>query len=212
MSARTRQDSVCNRGTPAVGLGTYGILGQRRPKARYAADFVGTVKFALLNFSKLNSIGLQSGAQMTIIQKLSLAVSITLLATNACAATPIDDLTRCFSENTNGKDRKALAKWIFVSLAAHTEMGSLTQIPRQTTDDATKVAGLMLTRLIADSCPREMQAAIKADGPVAAQPAFNAIGQLAMQELMLDKNVTVSLNEIQRHMDMERIQPIMNPK
>lgn len=162
--------------------------------------------------SKSTTLLLLRDLHMTSIRTFCSAVMVTLLAMNTYAATPVDELSTCLSENTNGKDRKLLAKWVFVSMAAHPDMSSFTQVTQAISDETLKAAGLLLTRLLADSCPKETQGAVKAVGPIAIQTAFTVVGQLAFQELMTDKNVLAVTGELQRHMDMQRLAPIVHPK
>jgi hypothetical protein len=55
-----------------------------------------------------------------------LRVSIVAVMLMACvsvqAQQPADALSTCFADRTSGKDRKDLARWIFLAMAAHPEM------------------------------------------------------------------------------------------
>ena len=50
-------------------------------------------------------------------------------------------------------------------------------------------AGELFTRLLTDACANEAKVALKAGGPMAIQVGFQTLGQLAMQELMTDRDV-----------------------
>ena len=56
-------------------------------------------------------------ALLTIVFATSIAFSGAVPA----ASTPIEATKTCLSDNTSGKDRKLLAKWIFLAMAAHPE-------------------------------------------------------------------------------------------
>jgi len=145
---------------------------------------------------------------MTMLRFIAAAVlGATCLA--AQAQSPVDTLSKCVADNTSGKDRKDLARWLFVAMGAHPEMRAIASIAPAASEDASRSAGQLFTRLLADSCPKEASAAVRASGQVAIQTAFGTLGQLAMQELMTDPEVAASMGRLQAHMDSSRIQAVL---
>jgi hypothetical protein len=124
----------------------------------------------------------------------------------------VEVFSQCIADNSTGKDRKALARWLFVSMGAHPEMRAIAPIPPSASEDASRVAGELFSRLLADSCPTQTQAAVRAVGPIAVQQAFTVLGQLAMQELMTDKDVAAGMASLQKHLDTKRLETVLNPK
>jgi hypothetical protein len=49
-------------------------------------------------------------------------------------------------------------------------------------------------------------------GPVAFQSGFTMLGQLAMQELMTDKDVTAALGLLQKHVDAVKVQSVLSAR
>jgi len=122
------------------------------------------------------------------------------------AQTPEESLSRCLADSTTGKDRKDLARWVFFAMAAHPEIKQYAAPSIvSATDETDKLMASMFTRLLADSCLKQTQAAFKQGGPVAVQKAFETLGQLAMQELMSDTQVNVSMGAFQKYLDQGKL-------
>jgi hypothetical protein len=120
---------------------------------------------------------------------------------------PVDALKTCLADNTSGKDRKDLARWIFVGMAAHPEIRQYASANVATaTDESSRAMAALVTRLLTDSCLSETRAAMKTgQGSQALQLAFAGLGQLAMQELMADKSVQESMGAFMSHIDQARL-------
>jgi hypothetical protein len=124
------------------------------------------------------------------------------------AAEPTASLQKCLADNTTGRDRKDLAKWVFLSMAAHPEIRQYAAADMTAAvDESSRTMGALVTRLITDSCATEAKAVLGAGGSpaVSFQVAFRSLGELAMQELMADKSVTQSMGLFQRYLDQKRI-------
>jgi hypothetical protein len=130
----------------------------------------------------------------------------------AWAQSAVDEFSRCMAENSTGKDRKVLARWLFVSMGAHPEMRSVSTLSAGAAEQASREAGELFTRLLADQCPNQTRAAVRAVGPVAIQSAFAVLGQLAMQELMTDKDVAAGMALLQKHLNTSKLEPLLNPR
>lgn len=140
-----------------------------------------------------------------IAMKWIVLVALAALSLPSFAQSESDALTRCIADSTTGKDRKDLARWLFIAMAAHPDMKSISNVPPAVAEEATRTAGSMFTRLLADSCPQQIKAAIRAGGPMAIQGAFQVLGQLAMQELMTDKDVMSAMSMLDRYLDKQKL-------
>lgn len=142
----------------------------------------------------------------TLVSFSALAL-VALVATPARAQSPapIEALSRCVAENTTGKDRKDLARWLFVAMSAHPEMKSISPTSREAAEEVSRVTGALFTRLMAETCRQQVRAAIQAGGPAAIQTAFGVLGQLAMQELMADKDVAATMGLLDRYVDRDKL-------
>ena len=138
----------------------------------------------------------------SLIVALALAVTASHHEQQAAMA-----LKSCLADKSTGKDRKDLARWVFVAMAAHPEMKSHASASIDAAlDDTSKTMAAMVTRLLTESCLSETKAAMK-DGQFtqSMQVAFEGLGQLAMQELMADESVQRSMTWFERYMDQKRL-------
>lgn len=141
-----------------------------------------------------------------------LALLLLSLATGAVAQPAVDSFSRCLAENTTGRDRKDLARWLFVAMGAHPEMRAIASIAESAPVESSRTVGQLFTKLIADACPSQAKAALQAVGPMAMQAGFTVLGQLAMQELMADKDVAAGMALLERHIDTARLQSVMGSR
>lgn len=143
------------------------------------------------------------------------AICVLALATIsglAHAQSATDALGRCLADNTTGKDRKDLARWIFSAMASHPDMKPLSAVTTADLDAVSRTAGGLFTRLLADTCPKEAKAAMDSGGTAAIQTGFQVLGQLAMQELMTNPQVGASMTVLERHIDKGRIDAALKPR
>ncbi|WP_326538359.1 hypothetical protein [Pseudorhodoferax sp.] len=127
----------------------------------------------------------------------------------ALAGPTTEAAAQCLTDNTTGKDRKDLAKWIFVGMAAHPEIRSLSAITPEATEEAQKAMGRIVTQLIGTACAQEMAAAVKADGPTGINAAFEHLGKIAMQELMSNPQVNATIGGFERFIDKKKLEPVL---
>ena len=141
-----------------------------------------------------------------------------LFALYIFASTPIfaqpqvDAFSRCVAEKTTGRDRKDLAKWVFISMGAHPEMRAIADLPLPAAEEASRAVGRMFTKLVTKSCPKEARSAVQAAGPAAIQAGFTVLGQLAMQELMTDKDVAARMSSVDKYIDSDKVQAAIGAK
>lgn len=132
-------------------------------------------------------------------------IAMLLLSAGAQAQSQADTLGNCLADSTSGKDRKALATWVFLAMAAHPEIKQFASaaVPPASDDSARWMAALV-TRLLTESCVNEAKAAMSTGGSTALPLAFQKLGQLAMQELMTDKSVQESMGLFERYLDQSK--------
>src|SRR5262245_39725652 len=136
-------------------------------------------------------------------------VALFALAGPCLAQSQTDVLARCLGDNTTGKDRKDLARWIFMAIATHPEMKDVSTASADEADRASRTMGTIVNRLLTESCRAEVQAAMRADGSQALGRAFETLGRLAMAELMTNKDVAASLGKFERYVDRARINALL---
>ena len=136
---------------------------------------------------------------LTVLFTLFLALAFSLQV----SASP-QDLGTCFIDSLNGKERKQLVKWMFLSMASHPELKSYSNITSADVMSSNKEVGSLITRLFVENCPKEAKAAQKAD-PLAIQRAFELVGQVAMQELMTNDSVMADISKYANYTDQSKI-------
>jgi hypothetical protein len=121
-------------------------------------------------------------------------------------------LQACLADNSTGKDRKDLARWVFMAMTAHPEMkvhtgGNVDAM----VDESSKTMAALVTRLLTESCVSEAKAAMKGGQfTQSLQVAFGGLGQLAMQELMADQAVQRSMGWFERYIDQKRLAEVFS--
>ena len=70
-----------------------------------------------------------------------LALFLYCLSLAANAQPAIDAFANCMADNSSGKDRKEMARWIFVSMGAHPEIKSIASISASAPEETSKNMG-----------------------------------------------------------------------
>ena len=140
-----------------------------------------------------------------------LLVAALSLHMTAQANPTTDALGKCLSDSSTGKDRKDLAKWIFVAMSAHPEIGSISRASPESIESIQRTSAALFTRLISEACPSEMRAVIKSDGTEGIKVSFEYLGKMAMQELMSNAQVSGAIGGIERYVDKAKVEPVLKP-
>lgn len=149
---------------------------------------------------------------MTILAR-TLTALLTLVVALAAQAGPLVDATKtCLADSTTGKDRKVLARWVFVSMAAHPEIRSLAQVTSTDGEQSSKAVGELFTHLIVESCAEQVRAMVKGEGPDSMRTAFEFLGGLAMQELTANPEVRTSISGFERFVDRARVAAVLDAR
>ena len=147
-----------------------------------------------------------------MIRVLMLAAVIAM-PTVAQAQPSAQDLSQCLADNTTGRDRKDLARWVFLAMASHPEIKKFTSAAATAgAEEADRTTAALFTRLLSVSCVAQTQAAIKEGGAGSIQAAFQTLGQLAMQELVSDREVKAKMAAFEKHLDQNKINQALSPK
>lgn len=147
---------------------------------------------------------------------MRILLTASLLSLAALAHQPVmagpqaDALSACLSDNTNGKERKDLARWVFLSMSTHPEIRSLTTADAKTrTESQIWMAGLV-TRLLSENCAAQTRAAVKSEGSAGMMAAFRSLGELAMGELMTNRDVAASLSGYEQYLDKKKLEAALS--
>jgi len=139
-----------------------------------------------------------------IIVILVLAL-FSITAVPATAGQASANLGACMADALTGKERKMLAQWIFLGMATHPQLQPFTNIAGEDRENTDKTIGALITRMLADDCPNETKTALKQEGSIAMQSAFELVGRVAVQELLTNQDVLVAMSSFERYIDKERL-------
>ena len=130
----------------------------------------------------------------------------------AIAGSATDALGTCLSDNTTGKERKDLARWIFVGMSTHPDMQGLSNVTDANREGLDRMMASIVTRLMTENCRSQAKLAMEKEGAAAFQAAFGAIGKLAMQELMSNPKVNASFTNYSKYLDTNKINSVFSKK
>lgn len=138
------------------------------------------------------------------------ASALCLLAAGSPASAGVygDDLSRCLVEKTTTADKTLLVQWIFVAMAQHPSVSTMTRITPEDIERNNKQAAELLTRLLTETCVEQAKKAIKYEGGVAIQTSFQVFGQSAARELFADPNVTKVMTGLEQFVDTKKIEAL----
>jgi hypothetical protein len=139
--------------------------------------------------------------------KLLKLLKVATAALALCIAYPVSagpasaPLISCFADNTSGRERKELARWLFSSMSARPELRDIASATAPLREQSSQSVGRLFTRLLSESCPAQYRAAAKAEGSTAVGEAFESLGKLAMQELMTSADVRAAIGGFEKFVD-----------
>ncbi len=128
--------------------------------------------------------------------------------TPARAGVFADDMGRCLVGSTTAKDKTDLVRWIFAMAALHPDVQGIAAMTAPQREDFSRETGQLIERLLTVSCRQQTQDALRHEGPVAIQLAFQVLGQVAMQALMSHPTVNAGFSGISRYIDESKIRAL----
>lgn len=136
------------------------------------------------------------------------AISLLAMASTGSAGPATDDLSRCLVEKTSVEDKNLLVKWIFVAMAQHPSVSSMTRITAAQVDENNKAAAGLFMQLLTETCLEESRKAMKSEGGAALQQAFQVLGQVAGRDLMSAPEVSNMMAGLTKHIDEKKLEAL----
>lgn len=149
------------------------------------------------------------------VSALVFALGLSTVPLSSLAGPHAEALSACLANATSGKDRKELARWVFVAMSSHPEISSLSTVTPDVRDKTDQNMGRLVTRLLSEDCTTQAKAALEKEGNTAMRTAFEALGRLAMQELMTNKAVGAGVSGFEKYVDKAKLDAKLksgNPK
>lgn len=141
----------------------------------------------------------------TLVLPLVLALPL-----SALAGPKADALATCLSDSTTGKDRKDLSRWIYIAMSAHPDMKPFATVGDPARDQADQTMAKLVTSLLTERCKAEAREAVQQEGSAAMIASFSKLGEVAMQELMTNPDVTRSIGSYERYIDRAKLDAAMS--
>lgn len=141
--------------------------------------------------------------------KVAAAIAFALISLVAHADSASDDLGSCLVDNTTGKERKELARWVFIAMSAHPEIQELSKVTAQDKEKANKDMANLVTKLMTESCVSQTKAVAKGGGADGFKAAFEILGRIAMQEIATSPKVAASFSDYTKYLDQGKFTAVL---
>jgi len=103
--------------------------------------------------SRLDGTSSTSHTKVTTMRRIAVTCLLLALPSLLNAQEPAVRLSTCISDNTSGRDRKDLARWVFFAMASIPEFNPyLAPTATEALEEANRSTGALFTRLLTDSC------------------------------------------------------------
>ena len=122
-----------------------------------------------------------------------------------------DDLSRCLVEKTTQEDKIALVQWMFVAMAQHPSVSSLTKIVPADVEKHNKSVAELFVRLLSETCGDASRKAVQYEGANSIESAFEVLGGAAIENLMSDPEVTKMMEGLDKYLDGDKLAELARP-
>lgn len=119
-----------------------------------------------------------------------------------------DDMARCLVSSTSSKDKTDLVRWIFANAALHPDVANVSSVSAEARDKLDRDIAALLERLVTDVCRKQSDEAFRYEGATAFQDSFGVLGQVAMQELMSNKDVANGFQTFAKYLDNAKFEAL----
>ena len=133
-------------------------------------------------------------------------------ALKAHAGPYTDELSKCVVEATTQEDRSAFVRWLFSAASRNPAVKSITLVTAEQLDTENRKAANLFMRLLTESCPKQVEKAVKFEGSVAIQSSFQVLGEVAGRELFSSPEVTAGIAGIEKYVDAEKLKSVFSGK
>jgi len=120
-----------------------------------------------------------------------------------------DAFGACLADNTTGKERKELARWVFLAISAHPQISDISKATDAMRDRADHDTASLFMNLVTDRCSAQAAKAYQDEGPQSFQAAFESLGRVAMTELMSNPQVSASISTFSKYIDSAKVEAVL---
>lgn len=138
-----------------------------------------------------------------------LILAFLLFCSASQAGVYADDMGKCLVASTSPQDKAALVRWIFATAALHPDVASIASVSAATREEMDRNIAALFERLVTDACRQQTIEAVRYEGAALAfHVSFGMLGQVAMQELMSDREVSASFDNFTQYLDKAKFEAL----
>ena len=126
----------------------------------------------------------------------------------ALAGMYTDDLSRCLVDSSTKEDRTALVQWIFAAISQNPSIAAYSKATDADIEKANAAVGSLFMRLLTETCVDKARKAVKYEGAVAIQGAFEVLGKVASSDLFSDPKVQAVMAALGKHVDNKKLEAL----
>jgi hypothetical protein len=142
------------------------------------------------------------------LRSRGLFVLLLLWCGPALAGPYTDDLSKCLVESTTKDDRESLVVWMFTAASAHPAVRAFSKVTEEQLESANEKMGLLIMRLLTESCLTQTKKALKFEGAPTLQASFQVLGQVAAQELFSSPQVSSAMSGMEKYVDEGKLKSL----
>lgn len=149
-----------------------------------------------------------------MLRAIALVLFSTSLIAPVQAATQESEIFgQCLIGKTTGDDRLLLARWITFAFASHPVVQDAITVETALLAKTDKEIADLVMALLTERCSAEAKAAVIAEGDpsIAIQKAFEMLGMVASQEVMMDPAAQQRINAFGGLLDEARLSAALTP-
>lgn len=138
------------------------------------------------------------------------ALIMALLPSSAAlAGIYTDDLTKCLVKSSSPSDQTAFDVWLFSAMISHSSLRPYANISEGQREQASKAVAALLVRLVTTDCRQESVAAVRNEGASSFVAAFSVLGQVAVQQMMNDAEVSRTMSAMDKYLDRAKLNDVL---
>lgn len=120
-----------------------------------------------------------------------------------------DEMSKCLVRTTTDAEQIQLVKWIYAAISSHPDVQAFSNLSAEDADSLSGEAADIMMALLTERCSTETSQAIRYEGAIALQSSFGVLGQVAMQQLMMDPAVMAYFNSLEAHIDGSKLMEVL---
>lgn len=119
-------------------------------------------------------------------------------------------LSQCLVQSAQPQERELLTQWAFVSAGSNPALRPYLAANKNQIDNLNKQAAHIFTQLLTSSCRQQTQQALLHEGLNSLKYSFNALGETTGKQLMNTPEVSHSMLNMTKYIDMRQLLSLAN--